>query len=622
MFPAPGQYAREANAHIEAMADPARTRRLEAYEMLWSGGAHYGKPSFWDSTVPLRERAPAVQSGILRASGSRLAHMVFGERAFPVMHVERQAFGIALEESDQDALSALVEEVVRVSHLRSRMRSYLIEGLKVGSSVAIVELRMGRPALKIVPAKWCMARFDECGRVTHLVIQYRHQKGADEYWYRREIGDGFDRVYTEVRVENREPDWSKIPIETERPIAFVPVVWTRCGSEAVEEGHCIDGHPMCEGIEDEILALDMELSQLYRTALYNGEPQLVRVGVQSNTGMGAPMGPEGRTASDGAGSFAFIQSLLPKGWTFGGGQRATQKAPGKIWDLPAGADAKMLESSGAGADIIKRAVDEYRRIVTDSLGVVLADPQTLGKGDLSARALSLMFGPMLDHASTLRVDYGEALCTIIDMMLRLCAAQPTGVYLATIDAARPALAKLYADVDGAAAWMGCPIALQWGEFFEPSWTDVTAAVDAAQKATGGRPVLSQRAALRLVAPVVGVEDLDAEAGEIDREMGADAEAMRGTLGAMQPAPEATAPVETAVADTALNGAQVEALVALAEKVSMRAIPLESAVRIAMRGFQLSDSEAREMLAPAAEQGPPAPLAPAAPAPAQPVEVKP
>ena len=621
MFPSPGQYARDAKAHIEAMADPERVRRLEAFELLWSGQCYHGRPSFWDSTVPLRERAPAVQSGVLRASGNRLAHMVFGERAFPVMHVQRQAFGIALEESDQDALAALVEEVVRVAHLRSRMRSYLLEGLKVGTSVALVELRMGRPALKIIPAKWCTARFDECGTVTHLVIQYRYQHGADECWYRREMGDGFDRVRASVRVSGTAVDWAKVPIESERPIDFVPVVWTRCGSEAVEEDHCIDGHPLCEGIEDEILALDMELSQLYRTALYNGEPQLVRVGVQSGTGMGAPMGSEGRVAAEGAGSFAFIQSLLPKGWTFGR-ERATQKAPGKIWDLPSGADAKMLESSGAGADIIKRAIDEYRRIVTDSIGVVIADPQTLGKGDLSARALSLMFGPMLDHASTLRVDYGEALCTIIDMMLRLCAAQPTGVYLATIDSARPALAKLYADVDGAAAWMGCPIALQWGEFFEPSWTDVTAAVDAAQKATGGRPVLSQRAALRLVAPVVGVEDLDAEAGEIDREMGADAEAMRGTLGAMQPTPEAPAPVETAVADTALNGAQVEALVALAEKVAVRAIPLESAVRIAMRGFQLSELEAREMLAPAAEQGPPAPLAPAAPAPAQPVEVKP
>jgi hypothetical protein len=597
MFPTPGQYAREAGAHIAAMADPERVRRLEAFELLWSGQCYHGRPSFWDATVPLRERAPAVQSGVLRASGNRLAHMVFGERAFPVMHVERQAFGIALEESDQDALSALVGEIVHTARLRSRSRAYLLEGLKVGTSVALVELRAGRPALKILPAKWCTATFDECGKVTHLVIQYRYRHGADECWYRREIGDGFDRVRASVRVSGTAVDWSKVAIESERAIDFVPVVWTRCGSEAVEEDHCIDGHPLCEGIEDEILALDMELSQLYRTALYNGEPQLVRVGVQSGTGTGAPMGAEGRVAAEGAGSFAFIQSLLPKGWTFGR-ERATQKAPGKIWDLPAGADAKMLESSGAGADIIKRAIDEYRRIVTDSIGVVIADPQTLGKGDLSARALSLMFGPMLDTASSLRVDYGDALCAIIDMMLRLVASQPSGVYLATAESAREALAKLYAPVDGVPTWMGCPIALQWGEFFEPSWTDVTAAVDAAQKATGGRPVLSQRAALRLVAPVVGVDDLDAEAGEIEREMGADHAAMRDTVGAMQPAPEAQ--------ETVLSDSQVAALMTLAEKVAARAVPLESAVRIAVRGFGLSEGEAREMLAPADAQPPPAP----------------
>jgi hypothetical protein len=47
------------------------------------------------------------------------------------------------------------------------------------------------------------------------------------------------------------------------------------------------------------------------------------------------------------------------------------------------------------------------------------------------------------------------------------------------------------------------------------------------------------------------------------------------------------------------------------------IPLESAVRIAMRGFQLAEADAREMLAPAAQMAAPSTAAP--PAPPAPVE---
>ena len=619
MFPTPGQYSREANARIDAHASDARTRRIEAFELLWAGNAYDARPSFWDNRVPLRERKPAVQSGILRASGQRLAHMVFGDRAFPSVAVQGQAFGVALDDADVDALSALIAETITLAKLKTAMRGYLLEGLKTGTSVALCELRAGKPAVRILPAKWCTARFDEGGRITHLVIQYRHRVGETERWYRREIGDGVDLVRAEVDVsdDGREPEWSTVPAQSTRPITFVPAVWTRYGCESVEDGHAADGHPLCEGVEDELLALDMELSQLYRNALYNGEPQMVRVGVSSGDPMTSAggMGNAGRTAADGAGAFSWLNSKLP-GWVFGGGpSTVARKGPGQVWDLPTGGDAKLLESSGSGAQIIKGAVEEYRRIVTDSMGVVIADPQTLGKGDLSARALTLMFGPMLDTASAIRVDYGEALVSILDALLRLMAEHATGVYVATLDAARNALAKMRrATEGGGVAWIATPLTLTWGEFFEPSWSDVSAAIDAASKATGGRAVLSQRAAMRLVAPVVGVDDLDAESEALEQELGGDTAAMRDALGALAPKSDAAAPVE-AVQDTALNGAQVEALVSLAEKVTARMIPLESAVRIAMRGFQLAEADAREMLAPAAEMSPavpqsvPAPVAP-------------
>jgi hypothetical protein len=223
----------------------------------------------------------------------------------------------------------------------------------------------------------------------------------------------------------------------------------------------------------------------------------------------------------------------------------------------------------------------------------------------------------------LRVEYGDALVDILDMLLRMCADESIarGVYLATLPAAKPALARLFAErSDEVVAWLGAPLTLSWPDIVAPTWAEVSAAIDAATKATGGRAVLSQRAAMKLIAPVVGVEDVDAESDALDEEAGGDAEAMRSTLSALSPSDE-PAPLapETSVQDSALNGAQVEALVSLAEKVSAKMIPLETAVLIAVRGFQLSVEDARAMLSPAAsftaavpaDGKKPAPIAPQA-----------
>ena len=595
MFYAPGQLAAEANATVDAQADDERYQRMSALESLWNGAAYKGRPSFWDGSVPLRERAPAIQSMLPRTVGRRLVALVLGDRTFPSVTVERESFGVTLSGDEAEALSALAQDIIVRGKLRQRMRALMESGLKSGSACAIVSILAGRPHVAIEPAKHCYPTLDDAGRVTRLVVTYKTPHGApgEFAWYRREIGDGRDRVYALQPCDPRHPpDWTTANVERETSIPFVPVVWVRNVADAEDDSRGVDGHALIEGLEAEVFGLDMEISQLWRNALYNGDPQMVQVGV---SGTATPaVAPQGRLADAAEWARGWMDRIT------GSSGPAAKKGPGQIWKMPQGGDAKMLESTGAGAQIIRGAIEEIRRVITDALGVVIADPQVLGRGDLSAKALEIMLGPMLDTASVLRVEYGAALLSILDTVMRLCADPVIGrgVYLPTLRAAAPVLARLYAArEDETSAWLGAPLALRWPDMIEPSWSDVTAAVDAAQKATGGRPVLSQRAALRLIAPVVGVEDLDAEAADVSREAGADAETMRETMGALSPASDA-APVE-AVQDTALNGAQVDAMVSLAEKVALGAIPLETAVRIAVRAFQLSEIEAREMFAPAA-----------------------
>lgn len=626
--------AAQTSREVAALGEDARYWRINAMEALWNGVDIDPRPGFWDTSVPLRDRAPAVRAKLARTAGLRLAHMVAGERSFPAINVGSQGYRVTLSDSERDALQALADEIRAAAKLSPRLRALIVEGLKTGTAVSVQSLSRGVPRVQILPAKWCTASRDASGAIVRLVVQYKIPgAGGKLYVYRREIGDGLDLAYEAIAAESlASPNftWSQVPVAHRRPIEFVAVVWTRNLCEAVEESHAVDGHALAEGLEDEIAAFDLELSQLLRNALYNGEPQMVRTGVDPDKPT-MPLGAQGREAA--SPGFSWVNSVLPS-WMRGGGKAATQKAPGKVWDLATGSDAKMLESTGAGALIIQGALDRLGRVVTDSMGVVMVDPATIGGGDLSARALAMLHGPQLDTADNLRVEYGDALCEILSQLLRLCAgaaAAADGVRLSTWEAARSALAKCWArDASAAPEWNPPAITLAWGEYFEPSWGDISAAVEATTKAVDGR-VMSRRAAVGLLAPLVGTIDTADELDAIDGDEGASHDAVRATLGTLRDEPaddaptvtdagtaDVVVPVEAAPSgvdptnvksqDAALNGAQIASAVDIAVKANAGLITPKQALALMMMGFPVD----RQLALDAVGDGPSEPAAPAAP----------
>lgn len=537
-LPTPGaDLARQSLGRIARLGETPRYWRLQAYEALWMGGAYDERPSFWDSSVPVRERRPVIQSQVIRTAGVRLAQMVFGERTFPTVTVKPAAYGVALDDAQRDAISALITEIIEAASVRRRAREHLLAGLKTGSACALLGLRNGRPRVELWPAKWCVPTLDADGAPTALVIEYRYPDPSDPkrlLVYRREIRDGVDKVY-QPQPADEDVEWSAVPAKT-KPALPGCIIWTRnlsggdvsCGAE-------IDGVPLAAGLEDEVEALDLSLSMRYRNGLYNGDPQMVRIlGGEPSPGVPpAPMGAEGREGGATDARFSWLNSVLPQGWRFGGEKPATKKGPGTVWSISAPGDAKLLESTGSGATILDGSVREIRRVLLDAMGVVIADPETMGRGDLSARALTLLHAPMLDTVSCLREDYGAALCQILDGFCRLLAepaVEREGVHLAAYPAALPALRSLYRDVaDGTKRWMGVPLDLKWGEPFEPNWSDVEASMRVAtQGVTAG--VLSRRVAAQMLAPVVGIEDVDAMLRDLDGDESATAEAVQRALG--------------------------------------------------------------------------------------------
>jgi hypothetical protein len=562
-------------SHLRNLGESERYWRLNALEALWEGSQYDGRPSFWDATVPLRERAPVVQSQIVRAAGRRLASLLFGERTFPAVQVCASGYGVSLSDDDRAALGALISEIKDVASLRLRMDAMLEQGLKCGSAVAIGKLCEGVPCVDLKPAKWCVPTLGPRGEVRSMIVEYQmldNHNPPRQMIYHREITSTEDSTYTPTENTGNFIKWTAVSIAETYPLEFCPVVWHRSQGDATSEGVDIDGNALFAGLEDEVEGLDFTYSQLYRTGQYNGEPQMFLSGIDP----AQPVGATGRGAADDAkgDKFSWTASALPR-W-FGGSGRvdngtAVKKAPGQIWRGPQGSDAKLIESTGAGAQIIKTSSDTLRRAILDAVGVILADPDALGKGELSARALMVLNAPMLALADNLRIEYGQTLCRVVDMVLRLLttdAAVTGGVRLATYDKAAPILKRFYAvDTTGKRVWLGVPLELKWGSYFEPSSAEVLAAVQAASLATGGKAVMSQRRAVEMLAEVLGTEDVDAEFSAVVDADASGAAAVSSAIGALAdvpakpdaaPASQAQQPVGAALSKPAHPMSQTEA----------------------------------------------------------------
>jgi len=569
---------------IARIADPQRAQRLDAYERLYKSRAYVGRPSFWDASVPLHERAPAVCVGVAEAAGGRLAAMVFGQRVFPNLRVTDGDVEVSLTQEQRDALTQLVNRLVKVAGLRLVALAALIDGLSVGTVVVHASVVRGRPTLSLLPAKWCTPEFGPNGDLISVEIRYRFDaldaRGVmGTWWHRRVIDARRDVTYrpVPVRVDGRDPVWIE-ETAIEHELGFCPVDWHRNRPETTDHG--IDGTPLFAGLEAEIEGLDMAFSQRHRNGRYNGEPQMVVSGADperslGETGRMAQPIPEGK-----ASFFSSVKESATR-WVTGGGGAATKKAPNKVWRIPAGGDARLLESSGAGANILTQDIEGLKRAILEARQIVIVSPETIS-ANASAALMREIYAPMISAADTYRDEYGAWLTRVVNMLLRVCAVAASRpgalVLLRGLAAALPLLSQFEIALDGGREWLGLPLDLKWGPYFPPMPSDVSQTIGAASVAAGGQPVLSHRSAVAMVAAMADIDDVDAELRAILGTKSED-EAVLDAL----PAGDGTA-----VADTAFNSAQTSSLLEVFAAVSRGEMPVDTAREVIMAAFPSVD----------------------------------
>lgn len=624
LLPAPA--ARDAaafNARIRRLGDSARYRRLERWEKIWHGSRYDDRPSFWAKDVPLQERAPYIVVPIVRSAGKRLVAMVLGEGRFPSIGIKRNAAKRAgLTTDDCAKLEAFISEVLDTARARQQFRLGASHALACGTNVMLVSIRDGQPCIDVIPAKWCTPKRDaRTGDVCELEILYRFDvdtldpisgtENVSHFWFRRLITHESDTTFMPEPVDENgymPSAWTPDPTKTFR-IPFCSVTWHRSMPSVDLQGD-IDGTALAEGLVDETEALDFTASLGHRNARYNAEPQMVTIGAPDIDG------PTGRANSakpsddnlQRAG-FTTVNPSIPgeaQPWWKRAAQwvggKILRKAPGTVWKLPPNSDAKMLESSGSGADILERDYNRIRAIILDALAVVMSDPEKIGTGDISARALALMHAPMIAEADSLFEEWiRDMIAPVVTHLLRLIASQQTidagGVGIPGWEDVVPLLLRFY---DPAHDRFRLPLEFKQGPYFDPSASDVQSSIASARTAAGDRPVLSLRTAIGLIP---GVRDVDAELAALEGAAGEDAAAMKALLAGdsahaddAAPVPGADASTDANVQQTALNGAQVSSLIEIIAQVSTGSLPRDAAVNAMALAFQITPAEADRILA--------------------------
>jgi hypothetical protein len=506
-----------------------RQRELQSLESFALGTQYDGRPSWWDSSVPLWERAPCIVYLQTKCAIQSNTDLVLGEARFPVItsnpgEDDSDADGLDPEESKN--VDRAIRELCDRVRFRSISRQALEHGQQAKSVAGIVGTRDGHPFIEIVRSRWCEPKFDVHRRVTELEIRYPYikwEKQADGKWklsaklYRRVINAEADTTFLPIDApkDGREPKpeaWVEDEARTvAHKLGFCPVVWYAHMRECstVED---YDGEAIHQNVCDEIQGLDFALSQKHRAALFCGDPQVVEVGVEpgynpSQVGGRAAVVPSTRSGGT-------IGANNPAIGSYGGGGNAVRvKSPGTAWQYPdPNTKVTYLTLPRGSLGELDNHCADLRNKIAESLQVVVLDPQNLKlAAAISGKAIEQLRSRQFDRCDQIRDDVGSGwILPAVKMLLRV--ALKTKVSIPAVKKAAAALAGFIADD------ISSPLLfLKWPSgYVAPDPPDEQIVVQSAVAAKDAG-IATRRMAVQKVARIFGVDSVDQALDALDEE---------------------------------------------------------------------------------------------------------
>lgn len=472
---------------------PPRFHRLDTLRRYVEGTQYEGRPSMWDDSVPVFERAPVFVYPVVDSAIQAIVDMCLGEGRYPEIapKIDEDEDGdFALSEDDSEVIAKLIDCVAEQASLRPVFVDAMASAMTTGTAIGVVEVVNGRVRIEKLDPCVTTPTLGHDGRCEKVEIRYPY---LEEYkdakgWavramiYRRVIDAKSDTTFRPAKAseDGAEPDqWIK---DKERSVdhnlGFCPVIWHRRRASHTIVGSSVDGRAIHDKLLDEIDSLNWALSLRHRAALYSSDPQWVEIGVDPSD---SPA-PDGRQAQVVIGGGIDPHTGQPQpGWV------TTKKRPagkarargvGSVWTYPN--ENTKVEQLSLPGDALKSADDNARDLrskIAEAMGVVFIDPDNAKfSAELSGKAIGRIYDRLIRTCDRERQDFANGFIKpIVDMMLRLVAKVGDGLRVGGVKQALPVLSKM-GDDTSAAVWFTPEMTVQWGPYFQLDSDDATKAV--------------------------------------------------------------------------------------------------------------------------------------------------
>ena len=402
---------------------------------------------------PLPEIASSIVNGLLTSDDSRLR--------------------LTLEDTDKNKkFNDAIDEIKLWPYFNNLIPSLMCNGsafLKIYSSP------MGKIRMRFYNSKSCWPIFNEEGGLSNILIRYIFDTGTVDdkgdrifKWSQHSLGPEVDVEYDNPTFNPalNDPPEFKIVNRIEHNLGFVQGVWlttTIFNNENVPDGESY--------IADSLSFLDSlnyRLSKEDGSIFYNILPFLQAFGMDSKD----------------------LKHQYKEETQFGFKILATGRPPDK-------AGVNFVESSLNGLQLAEAFDLRMLQMLQYILKTVLLDPEKIASHAQSAKAMEALHKPVIQYIKKIRPQIKNGICEALYVVEQLVSSRKgsdLGIELGDTEKAEK----------------------KWGEIFGDTPQDIAQKVGYSTTAVSGK-ILSRRSALKHVAPNFGVEDVDEEEAQIEKE---------------------------------------------------------------------------------------------------------
>lgn len=414
-----------------------------------------------DTYIPIRKRKPRIVAPVAQMMCSRLVSMMMGGASFPDLRID-----------DMPEEQEFIKAVQRESRIKYRLLEPMRRLINTGSVFVRFFMVGGTIKVEYFLSKYCYPEFNDAGDLQKVEVKYvfedPEEKDKDgnpqKKWFKMELNQSSEIMFDNPKYdpeEKGEPEFTEVE-RVDHNLGFVQGTWFRTS----EDRHSFDGFSLVKDVTDFIDEMCYSMSQSSTAVEYNQDPQLTFSSMDEDE------------------TEKVIRSVA------------------KSWNLGREGKAEFLESNLTGVDKAIELRDKFRQNIQDFVRVLLMDPEKIVGNAQSAKAMEVLHGPMVDFIQELRGVLEPQLKELllkISLVILLGREQGMDIPFYLPDGWKPKTILF---------------SIKWKPVFPETIEDQQKRLSLATAAKGAG-LLSRETALKNIADIFGIEDIELETRMID-----------------------------------------------------------------------------------------------------------